>query len=306
MGFRWWRFSAGIMLGLACATKWSGIYVIAFFGLMTVAFDLAARYRFGVRQPVRGTVARDVAPAISSLVVLPAAVYLASYWAWFASETAVDRHAVGRAIGDGGPWGFVPDSIRSLWYNHGNILAFHTGLTNSEGHVHPWESKPWTWPMGLRPMLYYFVQGEEIASCGATECVRAVMLVGTPAMWWLSLPVLAWALWKVIAYRDWRYGAALTGYLSVYLPWFATLDRQMYFFYAAPMAPFMVMLFALALGEALGRRGQPRERRHLGALVVCIYVAIVIANFVWLYPILTALPITPEMWQRQLWLPSWR
>jgi dolichyl-phosphate-mannose--protein O-mannosyl transferase len=35
-------------------------------------------------------------------------------------------------------------------------------------------------------------------------------------------------------------------------------------------------------------------------------VGLVVANFIWLWPILTAVPITPETWQHQLWLPSWR
>ena len=32
LGVRWWRFGAGVLLGLACATKWSGLYFIVFFG----------------------------------------------------------------------------------------------------------------------------------------------------------------------------------------------------------------------------------------------------------------------------------
>ena len=43
LGVRWWRFGAGVLLGLACATKWSGLYFVAFFGLLTLAFDIAAR-----------------------------------------------------------------------------------------------------------------------------------------------------------------------------------------------------------------------------------------------------------------------
>ena len=31
-----------------------------------------------------------------------------------------------------------------------------------------------------------------------------------------------------------------------------------------------------------------------------------LANFVYLWPILTAMPITPESWQNHLWLPSWK
>ncbi|MGC7215517.1 dolichyl-phosphate-mannose--protein mannosyltransferase, partial [Mycobacteroides abscessus subsp. massiliense] len=43
LGVRWWRFGAGILLGLACGTKWSGLYFIAFFGVLCIAFDIAAR-----------------------------------------------------------------------------------------------------------------------------------------------------------------------------------------------------------------------------------------------------------------------
>jgi dolichyl-phosphate-mannose--protein O-mannosyl transferase len=35
-------------------------------------------------------------------------------------------------------------------------------------------------------------------------------------------------------------------------------------------------------------------------------VGLVVANFVWLWPILNGVPITQEMWDAQLWLPSWR
>ncbi|HZE16164.1 MAG TPA: phospholipid carrier-dependent glycosyltransferase, partial [Mycobacterium sp.] len=43
LGVRWWRFGAGVLLGLACATKWSGLYFVLFFGAMSLAFDVAAR-----------------------------------------------------------------------------------------------------------------------------------------------------------------------------------------------------------------------------------------------------------------------
>ncbi|WP_420826392.1 dolichyl-phosphate-mannose--protein mannosyltransferase [Rhodococcus rhodochrous] len=305
-GVRWWRFGAGILLGLAVGTKWSGLYFIAFFGLMSVAFDLATRRAYRVQRPWVGTALRDIGPALYALVLVPLGVYLSTYWSWFASETGVYRHAVGSRIGHDGMFSFVPDALRSLWYYSASVLEFHSGLTNSAGNQHPWESKPWTWPMGLRPMLYYFADGERISGCDAEQCVKAVMLVGTPALWWVSLPVLGWGLWQLLVRRDWRWAAVLTGYGAGILPWFASLDRQMYYFYAVPMAPFLVMGVALVLGDILGSPHASTERRTTGLLVVCLYVGLVVANFVWLWPILTALPITPEHWNDQLWLPSWR
>ncbi len=104
--------------------------------------------------------------------------------------------------------------------------------------------------MSLRPVLYAIDQ-ENVAGCGAQSCVKAVMLVGTPAMWFIAVPVLGWALWRAFVKSDWRYAVALVGYGAGFLPWFADIDRQMYFFYAAPMAPFLVMAIAMILGDIL-------------------------------------------------------
>jgi len=308
LGVRWWRFGAGVLLGLACGTKWSGLYFVAAFGILSVCFDLAARRAYGVPSPWRGTALRDVGPALYALVVVPLGVYLATYWAWFASETGVYRHAVGNQIGTDGRWSFLPDALRSLWFYSGESLHFHEGLTNSAGNHHPWESKPWTWPMGLRPMLYA-IDNQDVPGCGAQSCVKAVMLVGTPAMWFLAVPVLGWALWRAIVKRDWRYAVALVGYCAGFLPWFLALDRQMYFFYATALAPFLVMGLALCCGDLLRStaataRARP-ERRVLSIIVVAVYVALVVTNFVWLWPILTASPISPGLWRQQIWLPSW-
>ena len=113
LGVRWWRFGAGVLLGLACATKWSGLYFVVFFGLMTLAFDVAARRQYRVPRPWAGTLRRDLGPSVYALGLIPFGVYLASYAPWFASETGVNRHEVGQSIG---PGGFLPDAIRSLWH----------------------------------------------------------------------------------------------------------------------------------------------------------------------------------------------
>ncbi len=307
LGFRWWRFTGGVMLGLACGTKWSGIYFVVFFVVLSIGFDVAARRAYHVQRPWVGTLVRDVVPSGLSLAVMPVLIYLATFIPWFNSETSVYRYQVGNAIGADGPFSWVPAAWRSLWYYEASILRFHEGLTNSAGNHHPWESKPWTWPMGLRPMLYAYEAGPD--KCGSGDCVRAQMLIGTPAMWWLALPVLAWGLWAFIVRRDWRYAAVMVGYGAAFLPWFTNLDRQMYFFYATAMAPFLVMGLALACGDLLSAarasRNRHPERNIITLIVVCTYLGLVIANFVWLWPILTGAPISQNIWRLQIWLPSW-
>ena len=161
--------------------------------------------------------------------------------------------------------------------------------------------------MSLRQVLYAIGQ-QNVPGCGSESCVKAEMLVGTPAMWWLAVPVLGYLSWRALVRRDWRYAAVLTGYCAGWLPWFADIDRQMYFFYAATMAPFLVMGIALICGDILysRRSSQSSERRTLGLIAVSCYVALVLTNFAWLFPVLTGLPITQETWNMEIWLPSWR
>ncbi|GAA2331409.1 phospholipid carrier-dependent glycosyltransferase [Saccharopolyspora halophila] len=302
MGFRWWRFGAGLLIGLACATKWNGVYFIMAFGLLTVFWDALARRSAGVRRPWRAALVRDTAPALGSLLVLPLLVYFATWTGWFASETATDRHAV-QIAGDDVGFAALPDMWRSLLYYQFNVLQFHTGLTTPDT-PHPWESKPWSWPMGMRPMLYYYESGA--SGCGRDNCVQATMLLGTPAMWWLSLPVAGWSIWRAVGRVDWRYAAVLVGYCAGFLPWFVELERQMYFFYMTPLVPFLVLGITLVLGEVLGKAGDHHERRRTGLLAVSLYLGLVVANFAWLWPILNGEPITYAHWQAELWLPSWR
>lgn len=307
LGIRWWRFGCAVSLGLACGVKWSGLYYIAAFGVLLVLWDVTARRAAGVPRPWLGTLARDVLPALWAFVGVTLLAYLATWWGWFGSETVVDRHLAEQAAQSGyhsGWYDVLPQALRSLWQYSWNIFDFHDNLHTPQTDQHPWESKPWTWPMGLRPMLYYYSDGT--VTCGEANCVSATMLIGTPALWWLSLPMLAWGLWRMIGRLDWRYAAVIVAYLAGLLPWFRDLDRQMYFFYATPLAPFLVLGIVLALGQIMGAARDGYERRGTGMLVVSLYVGLVVANFVWLWPILNGDSITQWRWNAELWLPSWR
>ena len=123
---------------------------------------------------------------------------------------------------------------------------------------------------------------------------------------WVAVPVLLYATWRTLVRRDWRYAVVLVGYCAGWLPWFANIDRQMYFFYAVVMVPFLVMAIALILGDILYQPTRNPERRTLGVLVVSIYVALAVTNFAWLFPVLTGLPISQATWNMEIWLPSWR
>src|SRR5699024_2292915 len=51
LGMRWWRLAAGVCFGLAIGTKWSALFFVAAFGLLTVAWDYGMRRSAGQRNP---------------------------------------------------------------------------------------------------------------------------------------------------------------------------------------------------------------------------------------------------------------
>ncbi|AIG63871.1 dolichyl-phosphate-mannose--protein mannosyltransferase [Corynebacterium atypicum] len=312
-GFRWWRFAAGIFLGLALAVKWSGLYYIAFFGLACVIADAWMRRRFGVKRPWVGALLYDAVPAFASLVILAVAVYAFSWRSWFASETAYSRHALSDGTVEQGSWlHLLPEPVAGWLYYHQSVLEFHASLTTSSGHSHPWDSKPWSWLVAGRPILYLSTSS---TPCAIGECQRMVYLFGTPAIWWLTIPALLWSAWSIAVRRDYRFIPPLVGFAAGFLPWLAVYDRQMYFFYATALAPYLAILLALWASQLIGRGRRLHSRwitkvagrpLHAGTITVVVYLALVVAMFFYFGPILYGARIPKAWFDSLMWLPSWR
>ena len=296
-GPRGWRLSAGALLGLACGVKWSGVYFLAGFAVLSLLWDRAARRSAGVHRPTRSTILRDLPGAAWALGVVPVVAYLATWTGWFMGETSQGRHWA--ESNPGTSWPFIPDGLRSLWHMHGEMLTFHSGLSSP----HPWESKPWSWLVDGRPVLMWNPQG--LTDSGGGQVVRYILMIGTPALWFAFGPALLWMVWRLVAHRDWRAGAILVGIAAGWLSWFVNLDRTMFIFYMSPVLPFFVMAVALTLADLLGRAGDSDVRRQLGLGAVCLYLALVVVNFAFFYPILTGLPLPYQDWLSRMWFPSW-
>lgn len=319
-GFRWWRFGAGVCLGLALSVKWSGLYYMAFFGIMTVLFDVYLRHIYQVKQSILGVLSRDAVSAFCSIVILPIALYAWSWRAWFSSETAIYRHVdawKNSAIQNGdfseNSWVFsLPDGLASWIYYHKSVLAFHASLTTSSGHVHPWDSKPWTWLVAGRPILYYSVTDLD---CDGGHCRRMIYLFGTPVIWWLTIPILLWALWRVVIRKDLRLIIPLVSFTAGFLPWLIGYDRQMYFFYATPLVPFTIVMIAIGLGVLIptGKRLKypilskfGMESVTVGSVTVALYLGLVVAMFLYFSPILYGYTVPDGVYEALMWIPSWR
>src|SRR5260370_23565476 len=93
------------------------------------------------------------------------------------------------------------------------MLHFGLGLTAG----HPYKSQPWTWLLISRPVSFFYATPK---TCGASSCSQEVLAIGTPLIWYASIPVLLACLAWWLIRRDWRAGAVLMGVAAGGLPVF--------------------------------------------------------------------------------------
>ncbi|GAA4660589.1 dolichyl-phosphate-mannose--protein mannosyltransferase [Kineococcus glutinatus] len=311
LGLRPWRLAAGVSLGLACGVKWSGVYFLAVFGLMTVLWDAGARRSAGVRNWLAAGAVRDGIGAFCAMVPVAVVTYVATWAGWFRSSDGYDRQWGAQHPADGLA-GLVPDALRSLWQYHQEAYRFHIGLSTP----HPYMSSPWSWLVQGRPTSFFYegtTRGQ--GGCEAEQCSQAITSLGTPLLWWsavLAVVVLV-AVWALR--RDWRAGAVLAGFAAGYLPWFQYPDRTIFTFYAVAFSPWVVLAVVHVVGLLLGpdpaaargagTRAGAVHRRRVGAVLAGAVVVACVACFAYFWPVYTAQVVPYGDWSARMWLRSW-
>lgn len=336
--FRPWLLLGGISFGLAIGTKWTAIYPLAAFGLLVWAWSAGGRRSFGVRWAWLRSVVADAPTAFVHLVVVAAATYLLTWTGWLVHADEYEQHLSstqytqysgsgscdGESFVDDAPdrdarWptatepdasglGEVTQSLRSLWYYHRDVYTFHTHFLNCSTHTY--QSQPSGWLLLNRPVGVAADTGIEPGTRGCTapagsDCLRQVLLIGTPMIWWTGIVALAFAVLMWVGARDWRYGVAVTGAASTWLPWLIFDDRPIFLFYAVLILPFVVLALTLGIGRLIGPDREPTTRRTVGVVLAGSFLVLVLLNFAWFWPIFTHELLTHSAWLDRIWFSRW-
>ena len=305
--FRPWLIVSGLMFGLACGTKWNAVYPLAVFGILVVIWSVSARRLAGTRSAWPMSLVKDGIPAFISMVIVGVLIYLASWIPWLSTSGGYDR-GWGAQNQDSWVVRHFGTALGSLWHWHVDTYDFHTGEYMATV-THVYSSNPWVWPFEGRTLGIYaqngIAQGEQgCAASGADTCLRVITSLGTPLLWWAAcLALIAGLVWW-LAGMDWRFGVAVLGTCSTWVPWIFTGRGAMFSFYSITMIPFMAIGLAMALGVILGPRNGG-QRRQSGAVIVGAIVALIVLDFAFIYPVLTAELMTRTQWQWRMWLPGW-
>jgi dolichyl-phosphate-mannose--protein O-mannosyl transferase len=319
-GLLWrpWRLAAGVFFGLACATKWNAMIPLAAFGLLVWMWDAGARRSLGVRNPRLRSAVVDAVPAFFYLVVVALVVYVLTWTGWLLHadvyEQALSNTQYGPYWGtylEQDAHGFFPElleSLRSLWNYHQDVFTFHTRFLNDA--THSYQSKPQWWlvlnrPVGMQADLGIEPGVDGCAAPAGSTCLRQVLLLGTPVLWWGGVLALVYSVYAWLAKRDWRHGVVLVGLLSTWLPWVRYDDRPIFSYYAVSILPFTIIAVTLLIGVLMGGPTASYQRRLWGTAVAGAFVVLVVVNFAWFWPVYTGELITTPDWLKRIWFRQW-
>ncbi|MGI8775717.1 MAG: phospholipid carrier-dependent glycosyltransferase [Actinomycetota bacterium] len=277
-----WRIAAGVCVGLAIATKWSGGLLLLLILFLSFAWEVAARRSAGRRAAFVQTLRYQSGPLLVWLVLLPAIVYLTTY--------------IGRL--EGGPVLALPWAEESWWRSlferHHYMYFFHKNLDAS----HSYQSPAWSWLLLKRPVSYFFCSGASCTPPAPEGDYQEVFATGSPLVWWTSLLALIYVTVAWIRKRDFRgpEGLIVAGFFLTYVPWLILPSERsaVFLFYLLPTIPFM----CLALGYVVTRIGRSWEAKA----AISVFLLGAVWVFAFYYPLLTKRSIPESSWRARIWI----
>lgn len=315
-----WLLVAGVCFGLSTGSKWGSAFPMVAFGLLVWLWAAGARRSLGVRRALPRSLLADAPIAFVHLIVVAFVVYVATWAGWlihahqyekYLSDTQYTTYQGGhqwptatepQAHGLAGTW----QALRSLYYYHRDVLTFHTHFLNDATHIY--QSRPRAWPLvnrGVGADAQQIQPGDQgCATPVGTTCIRQVLLLPNPTLWWAGLIGLGYAVVGWVARRDWRYAVIVLGFLTTWVPWFRFDQRPIFLFYAINMLPFTILGLTMLAGRLLS--GPVASlRRTVGTIVVGSVFVLVLLNFAWFWPIYTDGLLTKTEWIHRIWFSRW-
>jgi 4-amino-4-deoxy-L-arabinose transferase-like glycosyltransferase len=268
---------SGITFGIGCACKWTVIYAGAGLGVLWLLGHITyiiGRVKSGRGKGVFGSLVRNILFCIAFFVVVPCAVYYASYYPY------------GKASGlSGFGMYFTREYLDIVIANQQFMFGYHTGLVST----HPYSSHWYQWLLDIRPILYY----RSVYDDGTKSAFGAFV---NPILCWGGLLAMLTMAWLGLARRDKKALFILIGYLSQLAPWML-VTRLTFEYHYFPCVVFLVLAICHVF-DYIRRTRVPWRRYVYGFTAACLVL------FIAYYPVLSGLRV-PESYTKLLrWIPS--
>lgn len=299
---------SGIMMGLAIASKWIGIYAgaglaVLFFWHGYRSIRIARNNGAGSPDNPEGN-SPDSGPGSYSdisfaskrlmiicawcilfFIIIPVSVYLISYIPYMAYDHRI------RSFGE---------YLTSVWQSQLGMLSYHS--TPGLGMDHPFYSPWYEWPVIGKPMFYATEQ--YISSASTTH--HSIFCFGNPVVWWGGLGALLICLIRWIAGKryqienheerwhwinrnyDIQYAFVMIALAAQYLPW-VPVPRGTYIYHYFASVPFLILGIGLCYSEIY------EKHRKAAVILASLGVILAAACFVIFFPYASGIAV-PSAW----------
>jgi dolichyl-phosphate-mannose-protein mannosyltransferase len=271
--WRPWRLATGVAFGAAAATKWSGFLGVLAVVVLSLVWERGRRKRARIARPLWGAIRDETFGILVFLLLVPMAVYLASYARWFV-DNGVDLAA---------------------WWR------VQTGMLNYSIHLratHPYASSARWWLFLTRPVSYYYECTGHVG--GACTGSAEILALGNPVIFWGTFITIPIVTILGILRRDWVAGFIATAFFIQYLPWLA-VARTSFLFYMTPLTPFMVLALVYCLRSLATATETEQGGVTFGRVVAFGVVLLSVGLFVFFWPVLIGEHISQAAWSMRIW-----
>ncbi|MEX1376384.1 MAG: phospholipid carrier-dependent glycosyltransferase [Eubacteriales bacterium] len=296
-------FLSGLFFGLGAASKWICLYAGA--GLAVVFFyTLYKRYReylfvwkhenedvgideeksSFIKKKYRKYIIITVALCIIFFIVIPVCIYTASYIPILQAEE-------GRGLE------YVVESQKYMF-------NYHSGLNAEHSFASPW----YEWPFIVKPMWYY-----SDPTLNDTGRMASIAAFGNPAVWWIGTIACIWLIISLFRSKkaDDIKIFIIIGFLAQYMPWIL-VPRSMFIYHYFASVPFIIIMITMMIRWLENKKrtfidedGNVYEKAFYNRNITYVYIGIVIALFIFFYPVTAGVEIPAEYGRLLKWLPSW-
>lgn len=296
---RWvWLTVTAVLLGMVVSTKWSGLAMVGFVGMIWLIDGIRRRTKW-----------YRMATELLAVVLVMGVIYTGSFFVHFA---LLNKSGEGDAFMSER---FQSTLVDSLYHREGASMPFWDKFIelNKEMYdaqnslstvTHPYSSKWYGWPLMSDPVYYW--QGE-IRQDGSQG---HIYLLGNPVVWIFGslLTFMAVVFWLVIPKVLGKYrhiiACLLFGYVLNFVP-FAFIDRPMFLYHYLFALVFSVLV-ASVMTAALFDWMTERYSKKTAVRALIMLGTVIVLGFLYTLPISYGWPLSQAEINQHVLLPSWR
>ncbi len=282
-----WLILFTVALGLLISAKWYGVmgFGVSFAVVVLVWLQ---RYFFANQPTLWGNPRGFRLDAALVTIVLVSMTVYALVWAPDLARHSPDPNEI--------------HNFNDVVYRQYSMFEYHdVGVAHA---THPYSSKWWEWPLDYVPVAYFYHDQRQDPSDPKQCCVSEVTSMPNPIILWFGL--FSVPLVGVLAFRlrNKAYALIVLDYVLQWVPW-AGSPRITFAYHFYVNIPLICLCNSIAL-QHLSRWGK-LARKHVttSAVAAGVYVTIVVAAFIFFYPILSGRPITWNAWHERMWIDKW-